>query len=72
MRIYLMTLQFIELTFMGVVGRGVFLTEGRKKSQFVCEYSGELISAEEGYRHEEHAGDSSVFRYFFSHKKEEL
>ena len=57
---------------MDFAGRGVFLKESIKKNQFICEYSGELISAAEGYRREETLGDSSVFRYFFSSNKEEL
>ena len=53
-------------------GHGVFLTEDICKNSFVCEYSGELITAKEGYRREDLSGDASVYRFYFTFKKHDM
>jgi len=44
------------------------LTELRKKHDFLVEYAGELIDANEGYSREEMQDDDSVFRYYLRHR----
>jgi len=50
----------------------VFLTEARPKNAFLVEYSGELISAKEGYFRENQLRDESVFRYFIQYKNKQM
>jgi len=47
-----------------VLGRGVVASKQTEFGQFICEYFGELISAEEGEERERLK--ASCFRYFFS------
>lgn len=49
-----------------VLGRGVFASKQIEFGQFICEYFGELISAEEGEVRER--TKASSFRYFFNYK----
>ena len=49
-----------------VLGRGVFASKQIELGQFICEYFGELISAEEGEVRER--SKASCFRYFFDYK----
>lgn len=52
-------------------GKGVFSTRPRKKGDFICEYSGELISYEEALRREEEYSedaDTGCYMYYFEHK----
>lgn len=53
------------------LGYGVFLTEKRKKSSFLLEYAGELISAAEGHKREV-SGIDSVFRFYIKHMEKSL
>jgi len=53
-------------------GRGVFLSQARPLNSFLVEYSGQLISAEEGYRRESELDDDSVFRYFVQYKRKQM
>jgi len=50
-----------------LIGHGVFLTENRRKGDFILEYAGQLLSATEGSRRENAMDDDSVYRYFFRH-----
>ena len=54
-----------------IKGRGVVTTIPRVKGDFICEYSGELISFEEAKTKEaEYSKDSDVgcYMYYFEHK----
>jgi len=50
----------------------VFLSQARPLNSFLVEYSGQLISAEEGYRRESELDDDSVFRYFVQYKRKQM
>jgi len=47
------------------VGCGLFLCGNRVNRQFIVQYAGQLLSAEEGYCREKER--DSVFRYFFNY-----
>lgn len=52
-------------------GKGVFSTRPRKKGDFICEYSGELISYEEALSREKkysNSPDTGCYMYYFEHK----
>ncbi len=54
-----------------IKGRGVVTTIPRVKGDFICEYSGELISFEEAEMKEaEYSIDSDIgcYMYYFEHK----
>ncbi len=53
--------------FINILGRGVRAEAPIKGGEMLVEYVGELISGIDGNRREELT--SSVFRYFFDHKR---
>ena len=56
-------------------GRGVFSTKPFKKSDLICEYTGELISFQEAQRREElYSANPSAgcFMYYFMFKMKRL
>ena len=56
-------------------GRGVVATQPFKRGQFVCEYSGELISKKEAeMREQRYSQDPSIgsYMYYFTHRDQHL
>lgn len=56
-------------------GMGVFAAAPFVKGAFLCEYTGELIKAQEGYKREQvyaNSPDAGSFLMFFHHNSEHL
>ena len=61
----------LEVKEVGDKGKGVFSIRSRKKGDFICEYSGELISYEEARSREEKYAkdvDTGCYMYYFEHR----
>ena len=55
-------------------GRAVFVTRLFKQGEFVCEYSGELLTYQQAKEREKYQKRQSVgsFMYYFTHKGKKI
>ena len=62
----------MNISFQLVLGSGVFTTDNIKKGDFVVEYTGDVISEEEGEKILNSKEDAGTYLFFFKDKAGKL